>query len=197
MLDLKCEVLYGQLADYIKNRIEVSDENLNTILSYFKPLKQGKNELLLAAGQTSQNTYFVAKGCLRIYYINEEGKDVTRYIAFENQIATALVSFITKIPSTEYIQVIEKSELLYISHEDFNHLIKTIPEWMLFYCAYLERAYVNNTNRLMSFTTMDALERYQLLLKINPAIVKRLPNKIVASYINVSQETLSRLKSKV
>ncbi|PTT09252.1 Crp/Fnr family transcriptional regulator [Flavobacterium sp. HMWF030] len=190
-------MLYEQLGDYIKKRIDVSDEDLNTILSYFKPLKQVKNEHLLSAGQTSQNTYFVNKGCLRIYYINEEGKDVTRYIAFENQFATALVSFITKVPSTEYIQVIEKSELLYISHEDFNHLIQNIPQWMQFYCAYLERAYVNNTNRLMSFTTMDALERYQLLLKVNPAIVKRLPNKIVASYINVSQETLSRLKSKV
>ncbi|UTN02637.1 Crp/Fnr family transcriptional regulator [Flavobacterium bizetiae] len=190
-------MIYEQLRDYIKGRIEVSDESLNTILSYFKPLKHAKNELLVSAGQTSQHTYFVGKGCLRIYYINEEGKDVTRYIAFENQIATALVSFITKAPSAEYIQVIEKSELLYISHEDFNHLLQNVPEWLQFYCRYLERAYVNNTNRLMSFTTMDARERYQLLLKINPTIVKRLPNKIVASYINVSQETLSRLKSKV
>lgn len=190
-------MIYEQLGDYIKDRIEVSDESLNTILSYFKPLKQAKNELLVCAGQTSQHTYFVGKGCLRIYYINEEGKDVTRYIAFENQIATALVSFITKAPSAEYIQVIEKSELLYITHEDFNLLLQTVPEWLQFYCRYLERAYVNNTNRLMSFTTMDARERYQLLLKINPTIVKRLPNKIVASYINVSQETLSRLKSKV
>lgn len=189
-------MLYEQLGDYIKNRIEVSDEDLNTILSHFKSLKQGKNDLLLSAGQTSQHTYFVSKGCLRIYFINEEGKDVTRYIAFENQLATALVSFITKLPSLEYIQVIEKSELLYISHEDFNHLMTIIPQWREFYSHYLERAYVNSTSRLMSFTTMDALERYQLLLKINPAIVKRLPNKIVASYINISQETLSRLKSK-
>lgn len=189
--------MYEQLTQYIKNRTAISDEDLRTVLSYFKPLKQGKNELLLSAGQTSQNTYFVVKGCLRIFFINEEGKDVTRYIAFENQIATALVSFITKMPSTEYIQVIEKSELLYISHDDFNHLMQLIPEWRAFYCAYLERAYVNNTNRLMSFTTMDARERYHQLLQINPAIVKRLPNKIVASYINISQETLSRLKSKV
>lgn len=189
-------MIYEQLGDYIKNRIEVSDENLKLILSYFKPVTHNKNDLLLLAGQTSQNTYFVGKGCLRMYYINEEGKDVTRYIAFENQIATALVSFITKMPSMEYIQVIEKSELLYMSHDDFNYLLKTVPEWMHFYCGYLEKAYVNNTNRLMSFTTMDALERYQWLLKINPTIVKRLPNKIVASYINISQETLSRLKSK-
>jgi len=189
-------MIYEQLGNFIKKRIQISDADLNTILSYFKPLKQSKNDLLLAHGQTSQNTYFVGKGCLRIYFINEDGKDVTRYIAFENQLATALVSFITKLPSSEYIQVIEKSELLYISHDDFNHLMTIIPQWREFYCSYLEKAYVNNTNRLLSFTTMDALERYNQLLKINPAIVKRLPNKVVASYINISQETLSRLKSK-
>ena len=190
-------MIYEQLGHYIKKNIAVSDEDLNTILSCFKPLKHKKNDLLLSQGQTSQYTYFVGKGCLRIYFINEEGKDVTRYIAFENQLSTALVSFITGLPSTEYIQVIEKSELLRISHEDFKNLTKSIPQWQEFYCKYLEKAYVNNANRLMSFTTMNALERYNLLLKINPGIVKGLPNKIVASYINISQETLSRLKSKV
>ncbi len=190
-------MIYEQLGHYIKKNIAVSDEDLNTIVSCFKPLKHNKNDLLLSQGQTSQYTYFVGKGCLRIYFINEEGKDITRYIAFENQLSTALVSFITGLPATEYIQVIEKSELLCISHDDFKHLMKNIPQWQEFYCKYLEKAYVNNTNRLMSFTTMNALERYNLLLKINPTIVKRLPNKIVASYINISQETLSRLKSKV
>lgn len=190
-------MIYEQLAAYIKKNVEVTNEDLNTILSYFKPLKYKKNDLLLSQGETSQQSFFVGKGCLRIFFINEEGKDVTRYIAFENQLATALVSFITNSPSQEYIQVIEKSEVLSISHDDFNYLMKIIPQWRAFYCVYLEKAYVNNTNRLMSFTTMDALERYNQLLKVNPTIVKRLPNKIVASYINISQETLSRLKSKI
>ena len=185
-----------QLSNYIKRSIDVTNEDLEVILSYFKPIKKSKNDLLLLQGETSQQTFFVGKGCLRIFFVNEEGKDVTRYIAFENQFATALVSFITKLPSTEYIQVIEKSELLCIDHRDFSYLMEIIPKWREFYCNYLEKAYVNNTNRLMSFTTMDALERYNQLLKINPTVVRRLSNKIVASYINVSQETLSRLKSK-
>ncbi|KUJ61451.1 cyclic nucleotide-binding protein [Flavobacteriaceae bacterium CRH] len=189
--------MYEQLAAYIKKNVDVTNEDLSTILSYFKLLKYKKNDLLLSQGETSQQSFFVGKGCLRIFFINEEGKDVTRYIAFENQLATALVSFITNSPSQEYIQVIEKSEVLSISHDDFNYLMKIIPQWREFYCVYLEKAYVNNTNRLMSFTTMDALERYNQLLKVNPTIVKRLPNKIVASYINISQETLSRLKSKI
>ncbi len=187
---------YNQLASFIKKNIDIDDENLKTVLSYFKTIKKSKNQTLLPSGKNSQVSYFVIKGCLRLFYIDEEGKDITRYIAFENQFATELVSFITKQPAQESIQAIEDSELLYITHEDFRYLVEIIPKWRDFYNIYLEKAYVNNSKRLISFTTLNALERYKQLFEINPNIVKRLPNKIVASYINISQETLSRIKSK-
>ncbi|MCF6404686.1 Crp/Fnr family transcriptional regulator [Chitinophaga filiformis] len=189
--------MHEQLASYINAQIEVSEEELTTILSYFKPLKAKKNELLLTQGQTSQRSYFVGKGCLRIYFTTEDGQDATRYFAFENQFATALMSFITGEASEEFIQAVEPAELLYISHKDFFHLLDIIPRWEKFYRSYLEGAYVTNTRRLMSFITLDAVERYRQLLAQNPVIVKRLPNKMVASYLNISQETLSRLKSRV
>ncbi|WP_159023277.1 Crp/Fnr family transcriptional regulator [Formosa sp. L2A11] len=188
---------YTELINFIKKNVEIGDEDLKIILSYFKIIKKHKNEILLPTGNISQVSYFVNKGCLRLFFIDDNGKDVTRYIAFENQFATELVSFITKEPAQETIQVIEDSELLYITHEDFRHLIKIIPKWKDFYSVYLEKAYVNNSKRLTSFTTLNASERYNQLFKINPNIVKRIPNKIVASYINISQETLSRIKSKI
>lgn len=190
-------MIEDQLAAYIRKNVDIGDEDLARVLSFFKPFHPQKNELLLSEGQTGQRTYFVGKGCLRIYFINEEGQDATRYIAFENQLATALVSYVTGEPSMEYIQALEPSELLYIAHEDFNHLRQTVPAWETFYCRYLEKAYVNTVSRLFSFTTMDATERYRQLLSKNGEVVRRLPNKIVASYLNISQETLSRLKSKV
>lgn len=189
--------MYSQLADYISKEIAVTDTELTTILSFFKPLKPKKNELLVTNGQTSQRMFFVGQGCLRIFFINEDGQDATRYLAFENNFATALVSFITNKPSLEYIQALEQTELLYITQQDFYALLEEIPVWEKFYRHYLEMAYVNNTNRLMSFITMDAGERYRELLAINPKLVNRLSNKMVASYLNISQETLSRLKSKI
>ncbi|MCP9752666.1 Crp/Fnr family transcriptional regulator [Ferruginibacter sp. HRS2-29] len=186
-----------QLTRYIKGIITVKDEELDKILSFFKPMKVEKNELLVIHGQTSQRTFFVGNGCLRIFFITEDGQEVTRYLAFENNFATALCSFISKEPSLEFIQALEPTSLLYISHKDFYHLLEIIPSWENFYRHYLENAYVNNTNRLMSFLTLDATERYRQLLSTNPKIVQRLPNKIVATYLNISQETLSRLKSKI
>lgn len=181
----------------LEMNINIEDNDLKIVLSYFKTIKKKKNEILLSKGKNSQVSYFVKKGCFRLFYIDEKGKDVTRYIAFENQFATELVSFITNQPAQETIQAVESSELLYINHDDFKYLMKIIPKWKDFYSIYLEKAYVNNSKRLMSFTTLNASERYNQLFKINPKIVKRIPNKIVASYINISQETLSRIKSKI
>ena len=188
---------YQPLAHYIQKNIDIDNQDLKTVLSHFKPITKTKNQILLPRGTHSQVSYFVIKGCLRLFYIDEEGKDITRYISFENQFATELVSFISNQPAQESIQVIENSELLYITHKDFKYLRETIPAWNDFYTRYLEKAYVNNAKRLKSFTTLNALERYQQLFEVNPDIVKRLPNKVVASYINISQETPSRIKSKV
>ncbi|MFP3831407.1 Crp/Fnr family transcriptional regulator [Chryseobacterium sp. SIMBA_028] len=185
------------LASYIKKRISVTDKDLETILSYFKLIQFKKNEMLLSNGQNSQRTFFVVNGCLRIFFINEEGQDSTRYFAFENQFATALTSFITSEPSEEFIEAVEDSEVYYITHKNFYHLLDIIPQWEKFYRIYLETAYVNNTKRLMSFLVQDALEKYRQLLEENPVVVRRLSNKMVASYLNISQETLSRLKSRL
>jgi CRP-like cAMP-binding protein len=158
------EDIYEHAGRYITDRIEVTEEELKTILSYFKPMKAKKNQILISQGQTTQRTFFIGKGCIRIYFNTEQGHEATRYFAFENDIAAALISFITHHPSPEYIQSVEPSDLLYIEQDDFFHLLKVIPAWEKFYRSFLEKAYVNNTNRLMSFFTMNATERYTRLM---------------------------------
>lgn len=187
---------YQQLVKYIKDKISINQLDLETVLSYFNCMRVKKNEFVISSGESTQWIYFVANGCLRIFFLTENGNEATRLFAFENQFATALVSFITNDKSMEYVQAVEDTELFCIAQNDFHHLLAIIPGWEELYRKYLEYAYVNNTNLLMSFITMDATDRYRLLLNKNPIIVKRLPNKLVASYLNVSQETLSRLKSK-
>ena len=188
--------MYSQLSKYITNRIAISDDQLSVVLSYFKPLVAKKKELISSEGNSARRMYFVAKGCLRIYFVKPDGAEVTRRFAFENRFSTSLLSFISGELLTENTQAIEDCELLYISRNDFYYLLEVVPVWEKFYRSYLEEAYVNNTNRLQSFITLDATERYKLLLQENPQIVLRLSNKLVANYLNISQEALSRLKSK-
>lgn len=188
--------MYDQLKQFIRDKVAISEEELDAILPFFKTLAAKKNKLLVSHSEYSQQLYFVEKGCLRIFFINEEGQESTRFLAFENHFASALVSFITEVPAVEYVQALEDSELLCINRKDFFYLLEKYPVWEKFYRHYLEFAYVTNTNRLMSFITMDAKTRYENLLKERPIVVKRLPNKVVASFLNISQETLSRLKSR-
>src|SRR4051812_5872278 len=98
-----------ELRNYIKSIVPVTEEELVVILSCFKLLKAEKNELLVIYGQ-----------------------EATRYLAFENNFATALCSFISNEPSLEFIQALEPTELLYISSKDFYHLLEIIPAWEKF-----------------------------------------------------------------
>lgn len=189
--------MYTQLGKYITDRVAITDEQLQVIFSYFKPLTLKKNEVINVLGTPARRMYFVNKGCLRVYFLKVDGAEVTRRFAFENTFSTSLTSFITGEPLTEFTKAIETTELLYISRDDFYHLLDVMPAWEKFYRNYLEFAYVNNTKRLQNFATQDATERYKLLLKENPHFVLRLSNKLVANYLNISQEALSRLKSKI
>ncbi|MBO9730922.1 MAG: Crp/Fnr family transcriptional regulator [Chitinophaga sp.] len=188
--------MYEQLTDYILRRINVTDAQLSIILSHFKLQKTVRNQALLSEGEVAKNIFFVNSGCVRVYFIDENGQEATRYLAFENNCVCGLMSFISGKPSHEFIQAVLPGQLLAISRNDFYYLLDTIPAWEKFYRHYLENAYVINTGRLMSFITQSAGERYRQLLNENAHVVQRLPNKLVASYLNISQETLSRLKSK-
>lgn len=174
----------------------VTDEQWAVIAGYFKPLTAKRNEILLEKGKVSQYMYFIAKGCLRILLIGDDGQEATRFLLFEGQMGTAFPSFTLREPSAASIQSIEPSELLIIGYTDYQRLIDELPGWERMSRLNLERAYIDAIERIESLITMDARRRYDILLKQHPRIVQRLPNKIVADYLGISQETLSRLKSK-
>jgi len=86
--------------------------------------------------------------------------------------------------------------LLYISRSNFYNLLQTCPEWQQFYSKLLEFAYLYQNKKIEELVTLSAGDRYALLLKESPHYLKRLSNKILASYLDITQETLSRLKSR-
>lgn len=187
----------SQLARYIRNIIYLTDEQLALILGFFKVTTHIKNEIIVDVGEVNSYMNFIEKGCLRMFFIGEDGQEVTRNISFENQFATGLASFIQQLPSEESLQALEPTTLLRIARKDFYYLLNVIPAWEKFYRNYLEFAYLNNISIYQREMMKDATERYKELLKVNPQIVERLPNKIIASYLNMTPETLSRVKNKL
>lgn len=184
------------LKAYIEGVSRLTDEQLALILSYFKPSTHRAGEVLVEIGDINQYMNYVVSGCLRLFFIKDDGQEATRHIVFEGLFATGLASFITQRPSTEALQVLLPTKLLRIKRSDFYYLREIIPGWERFWSAYLEFAYLNNISIYQREILKDASHRYIELLDKNPAVVLKIPNKVVASYLNMSPETLSRIKSK-
>lgn len=173
----------------------IDEKDLNKIVDCFQLRVLKKNELLLVAGNVCDKFYFINSGCIRTYFITKQGHEKTRYIMMEPSIGTALTSFISQQPSFEFIDALEKTEILSITHTDFFRLVNEIPAWKNFYLKLLEMAYSFQNKKIESLVTLTAKERYEELIKENPKIIQRISNKILASYLDVKQETMSRLKS--
>ena len=184
------------LKAYFTNNFRSSTAEVDQLVAAFSYKKVKKNEILIAKDEVCRYTYFVCKGAIRAYFISDEGQEATRYIALENQFITTIHSFIEQSPTNEYIQATEPTELLQISYTDFTKIVQETTLAKDLYNKQLELAYVTNHWRLESFLKMSAKQRYDFLIQTNPAIIQRLPNKIVASYLGITQESLSRLKAK-
>ena len=171
------------------------ERELDQIINFFHPKSVKKNSILLNQGSVSKELYYVYTGSIRTFFVDKNGFEKTRYVILENNIGTTLASFITQNPSFEFIEAIDDSELLVISHHDFYKLNKELDNWKIFYRKILERAYSFQNRKIESLVTLTAKQRYEQLLKENPVLIQRLTNKMLASYLDMREETLSRLKS--
>jgi len=186
--------MHPALRKYIT--IALSPDQEAFVDSCFIARSTEKNEILVPADTVARYMYFVVKGYLRIFVMNEDGMEFTRFLIFEGRMGTAFPSFILKEPSVAAIQSPEPSDVLMLSYENRELLISTIPGWETMERLILEKEYIASIRRIESLITKDSKERYNLLLKDNPEMIKRLPSKIIADYLGIAPETLSRLKSK-
>ena len=189
--------MYEQLHEYFVEKTGISENQFEKIKGYFQLKTLKRNEYLLQVGETCRHNYFVNSGCIRFFTVNEEGQELTRYFSFKNKFATAFTSFISQKPAIENMQSILKSEVLVIARKDFYYLVDTVPEVNQVYRYALEMAYIMSQERIYGFQGQSALERLKWLMHHQPKILSKLPNKVIASYLGVTQFTLSRLKSEL
>jgi CRP-like cAMP-binding protein len=183
------------LKAYFASNFQTTTTEIEQVVSAFKEKSVKKNERLISKGDICRYAFFVCKGSVRAYFIDDDGQEATRYIALENQFITTIHSFISQTPTNEFIESTEQAEILQISYSDFKKIIEETTLGRDLYNKQLEVAYITNHWRLESFLKMSAKQRYDFLLQTNPAIIQRLSNKIVASYLGITQESLSRIKA--
>lgn len=188
--------MIDKLKIHLQIYADFDERELDQIVSFFKPKSVKKNSILLHEGSVCREFYYTHTGGIRTFFIDKKGREKTRFVILDNHLGTTLTSFISQKPAFEFIQAIDDTELLTISHPDFYHLNREIENWKIFYQKILELAYTFQNRKIESLVTLSAKQRYEQLLKENPVYIQRLSNKILASYLDIREETLSRLKSK-
>jgi len=152
-----------------------------------------KNKDLQPIGHTCKTIYFIKNGVARIYYF-KDGIDITESFFFENNIIARVESLFTGKPSRKAIQILEDAEIIAINANQLFKLYDTFPEIERLFRKIFEAAYVDTVNRIEGMQFHSAEERYNALLDQAPTVLKRVALKYVASYLGITQVSLSRIR---
>ena len=163
------------------------------ILGLLKNQTYPKNHLLHKEGTICKNIYLVQKGIVRTFFY-KEGKDITVHIAAEGEPITAIDSVISLKKSRYNVELLEDSELLSISYSELQSLLLNHPQYEKYLRMILEQLYTEGADRIEEFLFYTAKERYDNLMKSRPYLTQRVNLGHIASYLGITQETLSRIR---
>ncbi len=168
----------------------------NALENCFEKIMLDKNELLLREGSICRHLYFLEQGAVRGFYILD-GKEITHWFGFENDFVTSFHSFITGQASVENIQLLEDCILWRIAKPDLENLYNDYHEIERLVRIAYEKYYIRLEERYVNAQFKSAKERYEQVLEQSPHILERVSLGNIASYLGISQETLSRIRSRI
>ncbi|WP_321345070.1 Crp/Fnr family transcriptional regulator [uncultured Draconibacterium sp.] len=182
----------------LNNKIDCIEKQNNKIIQQLNrialPENYLKNQHLLEYGQRCHKLWYLKSGMIRRYCI-QDGKEITLWLYTENEIFTELQSFSRLVPSKEYIQACENSEVISISRNDYLNLRQN-PEMWQFCVLLIENMFVDINQHMRNMHTKDARAKYEYLRDNAPEIIKRAKLGHIASMLGISQETLSRIRKR-
>ena len=186
------ETLLKHLNTFYPLSTELSDHLTETL----RTAKLSKRNFLLKAGHICRNIYFVNKGMLRCFYRREENEICSSFMK-EGDLIISAKSFFTQQPACDYIQALEDSELVYISYNELQSIYRNFPEFNLIARKLFEKYYILSEQRSYILRMQRSYERYSFLMSSYPEIIQRVPSKYIASYLGITDVTLSNIKSKI
>jgi CRP-like cAMP-binding protein len=185
--------MFEKLRSFFERQFPITEEQFEFIKTIFIPRKVSKGQFLLREGELTKHSIFVASGCLRTYTIDDKGKEHILQFSPENW-WTGDMSFKSNVPSQCFIEALEDSKLLLIEFDVIQKLNEFIPAAATFYQAALQRSAAAKNQRIVASLSATAEERYDDFVKRFPSLLQRVPQHMIASYLGISPETLSRIR---
>jgi CRP-like cAMP-binding protein len=185
------------LISFFRNTNLISFVMAEEIAGHFENRIILKNQFLLNAGKISNDYLFLQNGYMRAFAHNTEGNEVTTNFCGPGQVVFEVSSFFNRTQSKENIQALTDCEGWYITYEQLNNLFHTLPQFREFGRSVLVKGYTELKTRMLSIITETAEERYEHLLKTNPGIFQHAHLKNIASYLGITDTSLSRIRKEV
>jgi len=189
--------MYELFFKKIEEKIKLSSAQEDIIKQYLIPKKIRKNQYLLQEGDVAKYAAFVEKGALRAYSVGERGTEHINQFAFEGWTISDMYSFLTGEAATYHIDALEDSELVLISKSAQEEILKQIPEYEVYTRLQITGAYMAMQKRITSMLSLSLEERYINLTQLYPNLIQRVPQRMIASYMGLTPETLSRVRRKI
>ncbi|MGW8317221.1 MAG: Crp/Fnr family transcriptional regulator, partial [Bacteroidales bacterium] len=183
-----------KLVYYLRRWTQITGADEEVILSAFERFSIKKKEMLLEREEVCPYLFFIVRGCLRSYFVDDKGVEHIYQIRMDNNWISDLESFFSQRPSKYYIEALEDSELLRISKERLELLYEQVPALERYFRILFQKAYVNALKRLNSTMWEPAIDRYNDMLKEHPDMFQRVPLVYIASYLGITPESLSRIR---
>ena len=185
------------ISNYLSEVLEIPKEAVATCGDLYTLKKVAKNELLLSEGEICMYTFFVEKGLLRMYSLDRNGKEHIIQFAPENWLISDRSSLNFNQKSKYYIEAVEDSEVFLLSKDFFTSMVEKFPQTAENNDMLLQKHIRNLQNRVNSLLADTAEERYMTFIKMYPDILLRVPQWMVASYLGITPESLSRVRKEL
>lgn len=182
------------LISHFKNYFPLNEVERKELETHFTERKIKRRGFVLQQGDVCRHFTFIVEGCLKMYAVDQGGKEHNLQFVAESDWITDLNSFYSEKPSAVYIEAIEPSVILQIKHQDLLDLYTNHHKFDRNFRIILEQKYIELQNRVLQSISSTADERYQSFLEQYPSLSRRLPNTQIASYLGITPEFLSKIR---
>jgi CRP-like cAMP-binding protein len=184
------------ISAFLQSISAFSDGEINDFMKIGKTVEMKKGEFLISAGQTCKSFSFIHEGTFSFLILNDEGEHVKDFSG-SNKFITSYASFITQTPSQIFIRAEEKATLTQWSFDTYQQLLHSSEHWKQFALKIANYLYLRKEKREISLLTETAEQRYLNMLKEFPHIIQHVPQYLIASYLGIRPQSLSRIRNQI
>ncbi|RZJ67505.1 MAG: Crp/Fnr family transcriptional regulator [Flavobacterium sp.] len=186
-----------ELINYLLRFTQLNPTQIEFIKSKLTPVSLKKGDYFSEAGKIAQQVGFVVEGVTRVCFYNNKGDEFTRCFMPENRFAVDFNSFMNDFPCSEYVEALTDCKILVFNRPEFLELSRIIPDWDQTMSKIMADAFRKKISDVNEMLASDATDRYLKFLEKNPGLANRIPLSVIASYMGITQQSLSRIRKNV